>query len=286
MGKKIAIITGASSGMGRECAIQLADRFAGLQEIWLIARRKERLEELSCELPHPVRIFPFDLSLDGDYASLKEALEIEKPEVKWLVNAAGFGQIGMVDELSLEQSAKMVTVNCRSLVEMTQLVLPYLSNNSRILQFASAAAFLPQPRFAVYAATKSFVLSYTRALTMELAHRKISVTAVCPGPVKTEFFDLAEQTGKIALYKRLVMADPRKVVSLAIRDCMMGKSVSVYGITMKAFQVLTKLVPHSLLLQVFRYFMQSPAGSVKDDHIKTRKRARKTKRERQLNIQK
>lgn len=88
----------------------------------------------------------------------------------------------------MEEETGMVDVNCRALTAVTRLVLPYMSENSRILQFASAAAFLPQPRFAVYAATKSFVLSYSRALAMELKSRQIYVTAVCPGPVKTEFF--------------------------------------------------------------------------------------------------
>lgn len=250
---KIAVVTGASSGMGKECVIQLADRFAGLAEIWVVARRKERLLELSDQVPVPVRIFAADLTKPDALYSIKEALEQEKPDVKWLVNAAGFGYIGNVETLSMAQSLDMVTVNCRALVEMTQTVLAYMSDNSRILQFASSAAFMPQPRFAVYAATKSFVLSYSRALQAELSGRNIVVTSVCPGPVKTEFFDLAEQTGKIALYKRLVMANPRKVVSLAIRDCMMGKSVSVYGIVMKGFRVLAKVAPHSMLLKAMTY---------------------------------
>ena len=115
-------------------------------------------------------------------------------------------------DLALDEETGMIDVNCRALTAVTRLVLPYMSENSRILQFASAAAFLPQPRFAVYAATKAFVLSYSRALAMELKPRQICVTAVCPGPVKTEFFDIAETTGEIPLYKRLVMADPKKVV--------------------------------------------------------------------------
>ena len=126
-----------------------------------------------------------------------------------------------------------------------------MTKNSRILQFASAAAFLPQPGFAIYAATKAFVLSYSRALSMELKRRQIYVTAVCPGPVKTEFFAIAETTGKIPLYKRLAMADPKRVVKKALRDSMMGKPVSVYGPLMKAFWLLSKLCPHELILSLF-----------------------------------
>jgi len=143
-----------------------------------------------------------------------------------------------------------VQVNCTALTAVTTMVLPFMPQNSRILQFASAAAFLPQPRFAVYAATKAFVLSYSRALAMELKLRQICVTAVCPGPVKTEFFDIAETTGEIPLYKRLVMADPKKVVKKALRDSMMGKTVSVYGFFMKAFFVLAKILPHDVILSL------------------------------------
>ena len=147
----------------------------------------------------------------------------------------------------------MVALNCQALCAVTRLVLPYMAKNGRIIQFASAAAFLPQPGFAVYAATKSFVLSYSRALNSELKPRGICVTAVCPGPVKTEFFDIAETTGTIPLYKRLVMARPEKVAALALRESMMGKTVSVYGPLMKAFFLLSKILPHSLLLSIMEH---------------------------------
>ena len=167
-----------------------------------------------------------------------------------LVNASGYGKIGPVERLSLEEETGMVALNCQALCAVTRLVLPYMARKGRIIQFASAAAFLPQPDFAVYAATKSFVLSYSRALNSELKPREICVTAVCPGPVKTEFFDIAETTGSIPLYKRLVMAKPEKVAALALRDSMMGKTVSVYGPLMKAFWLISKILPHGLLLTV------------------------------------
>lgn len=245
---KIAIVTGASSGMGKEMVIQLADRFAGLDEIWVIARRKDRLTELEQEVPCPLRKFTMDLSVPKEWDLLKDALERKQPNVKILVNSAGFGKIGTVGSVSLEEETGMVALNCQALCAVTHMVLPYMSPNSRIIQLASSAAFLPQPKFAIYAATKSFVLSYSRALNEELKNRKISVTAVCPGPVKTEFFDIAETTGKVSLYKLLVMADPRKVVAKAIQDSVMGKSISVYGIWMKAFFLLSKVLPHKILL--------------------------------------
>lgn len=246
---KIAIVTGASSGMGRETAIQLADRFGGMSEIWLVARRMDRLKDLADVLPVPSRCFSLDLTKQEDLKELQEALAACKPEVKILVNASGYGKIGRVGTVPLEEETGMPRLNCEALCAVTHLALPYMAKNGRIIQFASSAAFLPQPGFAIYAATKAFVLSYSRALNEELKDRGIRVTAVCPGPVKTEFFSIAETTGKIPLYKRLTMADPIKVVRLAIRDSIIGKSVSVYGLTMKAFFLLSKIVPHSLILK-------------------------------------
>lgn len=247
---KIAIVTGASSGMGQEAVIQIADRFSGIDEIWMIARRTNRMEAMEGRAPSQLRSFGLDLTKQEDLKKLEHLLREEKPDVKFLINSAGFGKIGYVGELDLESETGMVRLNCEALCAVTHIVLPFMSKNSRIIQFASSAAFLPQPKFAIYAATKSFVLSYSRALGAELKRKGIYVTAVCPGPVKTEFFDIAESTGVVPLYKKLVMADPKKVVRLALRDSMMGKSVSIYGFLMKAFSLLCKVIPHEALLAV------------------------------------
>ena len=247
---KIVIVTGASSGMGREAAIQLADRFSGIGEIWAVARRAKRLEELKEQVPVPVRVFPLDLSLEADRNVLAQALKEEQPEVRMLVNAAGYGKIGAAGDIPLEEETGMVRLNCEALCAVTHMVLPYMPKNSRVIQLASSAAFMPQPGFADYAATKAFVLSYSRALNAELKKRDILVTAVCPGPVKTEFFDVAETTGKMPFYKELTMARAENVVRKALRDSMMGKEVSIYGLPMNAFFVLTKILPHRLLIQI------------------------------------
>lgn len=252
--KPIAIVTGASSGMGREAVIQLADRFGEkFSEIWVIARRRERLEQLQSQVPVPLHILPLDLQNTDDRTLFERELEAHRPQVRMLINSAGFGKIGKIGGLDLESETGMIQLNVEALCAVTHMVLPYMPFNSRIIQFASSASFLPQPGFAIYSATKSFVLSYSRALREELRERGISVTAVCPGPVKTEFFDIAETTGKIPLYKRLTMADPRKVVRLALRDSMMGKAISIYGPWMKAFFVLCKVLPHSWILALMRH---------------------------------
>lgn len=247
---KIALVTGASSGLGKETIIQIADRFSGIDEIWAIARRRDRLVELRRQLPVPLRIFALDLTEKAAMAELERSLAKENPDVKIMVNAAGYGKIGAVGDVGLTDEMGTVQLNCTALCGVTHLVLPYMSRNSRIIQYASSAAFLPQPGFAIYAATKAFVLSYSRALNRELGKRDISVTAVCPGPVRTEFFDVAETTGKMALYKKMAMTDPKKVVRLALRDSMMGKEISVYGLLMKGFFLLSKIVPHEILLNI------------------------------------
>ena len=248
---KIAVITGASSGMGRAMVREAADRFGGLSEIWVIARRRELLESLRGQVPVPLKILPLDLQRKEDLETLRAALKEHQPEVKLLVNGAGFGRTGPVESLSTEESTGMVRLNCEALVSVTELVLPYMSANSRILQFASAAAFLPQPGFAVYAASKAFVLSYSRALAAELREKGIYVTAVCPGPVDTEFFTRSLEPGqKLPLYKRLAMAKPENVVRTALSDSMKGKELSVPGILMKGFFLLCRLVPQGILIRL------------------------------------
>lgn len=246
---KIAIVTGASSGMGREMVFRLADRYGGFQEIWVIGRRKERLDALDGKVPVKLRKFPLDLTKKEDLEILAAALAEKKPEVKFRVNAAGFGITGPVGSFPEEEAASMVRLNCEGLTAVTELVLPYIPDNSRILQFASAAAFMPQPGFAVYAATKAYVLSYSRALGEELRRRRIFVTAVCPGPVDTEFFGKALNGKPMDPFKRLFMARTKYVVDRAFSDCLKGKPVSVPGLSMKAFYVLCRICPHSLLMK-------------------------------------
>ncbi len=259
--KNIAVVTGASSGMGREMAIQIGDRFSGIDQIWVVARRGERLAELVGQTPAKIRIFAEDITAPEGRRAVRDALEAEnggdvsaagkeKTAVRILVNAAGFGVMGDSMETDEEVQCRMIRLNCEALFAFTRMLLPYMGKNSRIIQFASAAAFAPQPHFAVYAATKAFVLSYSRALGAELRHRGICVTAVCPGPVDTEFFDRAGGIGRIPAYKKLAMADPEKVVRKALADSMAQKEISVYGLPMKAFALLAKIAPHRIFLGI------------------------------------
>ena len=190
---KIAVITGASSGLGREFAKQINQHFVTLDEVWLIARREERLNELKESLHGVhVRTIPIDLCDRDAVGTYEEMLQKFHPQIRVLVNAAGYGKMGYVEQISEEDLAGEIRLNCESLTRMTKISLPYMAKRSNIINIASSAAFMPQPNFAVYAASKSYVLSFSRALHQELKKRGIVVTAVCPGPVNTEFFDIAE----------------------------------------------------------------------------------------------
>lgn len=248
---RVAIVTGASSGMGREFVLQIGALYKNLDEIWVIARRKENLERVAEQSRLPLRIFDGDLLKKPVYKNFCKALCEETPDIRMLVNAAGFGRSGSVEEISMQRKriqTDMVDLNCRALTRMTLLCLPYMHPGSRIINLASAAAFCPQPYFAVYAATKSYVLSFSRSLGEELKTRGITVTAVCPGPVDTPFFAVSGKPQNFL--KELTMAQPGPVVHQALKDSRKRKELSIYGLPMKLTYAGTKLLPHKLLLRI------------------------------------
>lgn len=250
--KRIAVVTGASSGMGREFVMRLNAFCPDLNEIWVLARRRKRLEQLAVQCPVPIRIFAGDLTKKKFRRALENALRDEQPIVRILINAAGFGKTGPVAEITAADrkvQTDMIELNCRALTDITESCLPFLKRGSRIINLASAAAFCPQPSFAVYAATKAYVLSFSRALNMELKKEGISVTAVCPGPVKTEFF---RNSGSLSIpLKKHFGAEAPAVVRKALRDSLKKKELSVYGTAMKSARLGAKLLPHRLIMRLF-----------------------------------
>lgn len=249
----IAIVTGASSGLGKEFALQIADRYKKLDELWVLARRKELLEALSNEVSMKLRIFDMDLTNGDDFVLFEKQLAEVKPNVRMLVNSAGFGLLSDFADGERTIWEDMIDLNCKSLTSMTHAVLPYMKPGARILNVASSAAFVPQPGFNVYAATKAYVLSFSRALHSELKKRQITVTAVCPGPVRTAFFKVADPNRQTAFFKKLMMAEPRNVVFKALDDARLGKELSVFGNTMKVFRLISKLFPHKIFIDGMRY---------------------------------
>ena len=259
---QIAIVTGASSGMGREFVLQLG-AYVNVEEIWVIARRAEALEALESQVKTPLRVICLDLCLSESFETLRLLLEQEKPDVKLLVNAAGFGKFGSHHRIPLDQELKMIDLNSRALVAVTRLVLPYMNPGSHILQLDSLSAFQPVPYLATYAATKSFVLSYSRAMSRELKPRGIRMMAMNPGWVKTEFFDYATQTNEeneIQYFNYLYEADA--VVATGLRDLYQSrKDYSVHGLPIKAQVKLVKCLPHSLVMTIWQRQQKHPKNN-------------------------
>ncbi len=247
---KIAIITGASSGMGREFVKRLA-AIHNYDEIWVIARRRERLEELSGQVDAKIRAIPLDLTKSESFEELKNLLEAEKPEVKTLVNASGFGVFEKFENIPLEKQLGMVDLNSKALVAVTYLVLPYLKSGSEVYQIGSLSSFQPVPYIATYGASKAFVLSFTRAVNAEYKKSGIKMMAVCPGWVKTEFFDTAVVDDSVITYYNQFFTS-EQVVTRAIKDMRKGKDVSVVGPMIRLQVFATKLLPHRLVMWIWK----------------------------------
>ena len=246
---KIAVITGASSGMGREFVYALDKQFA-YDEIWVLARRKQRLEELSEGSSAKIRPIPCDLTLPESIAQLTRLLDEVKPEVKTLVNAGGYGKFEAFDKLPVEEYYNMIDLNCKAYVGVTYACLPYMKEGGEIYQLDSLSAFQPVPYINIYAATKAFVLSFSRALNVELKKRKIKVMAVCPGWVKTEFFDRAITENTVVTYYNKYFT-PKQVIDRALKDMKRGKDVSVAGASIRFQVFLTKILPHKLVMKIW-----------------------------------
>ena len=248
----IVVITGASSGMGREFAMQLDRGLHSVDEFWLIARRGSRLKEIASSMQHTVKILPLDLTNEADMTVLTESLAEEKPVVRMLINCAGYGMMGDFTAVPIKEQTGEVDLNCRALLEVTYGCLPYMRAKSRIIQLASSAAFLPQPGFSVYAATKSFVLSFSKALRAELKERQIYVTAVCPGPVKTNF----EEVANVKFQIKSLSAE--KVVKYTIKKQKKNKTVIVPGAMIKCGHFLSKFANEKFACKVLDKVAKNP----------------------------
>lgn len=247
----IAIVTGASSGMGREFVRQLSG-YVSVDEIWAVARRASALETLKAEASVPVRPIVLDLLEESSFTELEALLESEKPNVRLLVNAAGFGKFGAYRKIPVEDDCRMIDLNCKALLLMTRLCVPYMQPGSHILELDSLSAFQPVPYITTYAATKAFVLSYSRALNQELKSRGIRVMAVSPGWVKTEFFDHATKTSNTAVTYYNIMYEAKDVVATAIHDLYRTrKDLSVHGAPVRWQVRGVKLLPHSLVMKIW-----------------------------------
>lgn len=245
---KIAVVAGASSGMGRDFA-KAVDKAFDLDELWVIARRTERLESLKSECRTPVRALSWDLSAPENQHAYKTLLEEEKPEIKVLVNAAGYGLFGAAEDLDVENQLGIVALNDTALSAICLYSLPYMQSGDAIVNLGSNSSWQPVPYMTVYAASKAYVLSFSRALGRELKTRGIHVMCVCPGWIQTEFFDRAKHDDTIRYFDRWYTAE--QVVDRAMKDLKKNKTVSIMGFPVRMQVRLVKLLPVKLVMNTW-----------------------------------
>lgn len=244
--KRVALITGASSGMGREFARRLV-ALGECDEVWLVARRREPMEQLGRELGVPARILCADLSTDEGLSVLRSALAEASPSLSWVISAAGFGVFGRFDEVSDEDVFKMIDLNVKGAVAVTRMAVPYIPRGGHIVELGSGSVFCPLPNFNIYASSKAFILHFGRAMREELKHLGISCTVFCPGWVDTAFFSTADKEGddvhKPPMEKRKPLLKVDRCVRGAVRAAKRGRALYVTNWYTKLEHLLSKLLP-------------------------------------------
>ncbi len=248
--KGIAIVTGASSGIGREF-VKLLLKAKEVDEIWAVARDKEKLNRLKNRFGVRVKIYSVDLSNLDQIKKFGAVVKQKKPDIKYLINSAGYAKFCSYENLSVRQTVNMIDVNCSAVVAMTLLAIPYMKRDSHILNLSSQASFQPLPYQNVYSATKTFVRHYSRALNVELREKGISVTAVCPGWMRTALYQRAMIGADKTVNNFLGMTAPDKVAAKALRDARRNKDMSVYGIYVRASHVAAKLLPQKVMMKLW-----------------------------------
>ena len=248
----IAVVTGASSGIGEQFA-RLIQHEPEIDEIWLVARRGDRLEQLAGELDG-ARGVPIvaDLANGDEVAALAERFAEAGPDLRVLINNAGFSVSGPIAERPLDALLGMVDLNVRALLHLTRVALDHMTSGARIIQVSSSTAFYPIPGFAVYAATKAFVLNFTVSLASEIKSRGIHAMVVCPGPVVTEFWDVATQ-GKHEAPPVLSMSAER-LARIALRHSRGWRWISVPGVVWWLTAAFARLAPWRISATVVRWF--------------------------------
>ena len=247
---KTAIITGASAGMGQEFARHALRIFPEIECFWLIARRAERLEALAAELTgRQVVCLPLDLCDEGSFDVLAEKLRDEKPEVALLVNNAGCGYLGNVGETPLDWQTRMTKLNVTALTAVTSLCVPYMSRGAHIVNVSSIASFCPNPRMTVYSSTKAYVSSFSRGLREELREKGVTATAVCPGPMDTEFITRGGIKGYSKTFDVLPYCDPSSVAEGTLLSAKAGRAFYTPKAFYKFYKFVAKITPQALMVK-------------------------------------
>lgn len=259
MYQKIAIITGSSSGIGKAFLELLANDKGEFyktpfDEIWAVARRADALNELARSITN-VKVVPVvaDLASDSGIKTIEDKLKAEEPSVGLLINSAGMGIKGKVMDKSPDALIDTIAINCSALSRLIRITVPYMKNEGvrpAIINIASSAGFLPQPNFAAYAASKSYVISFSRAMSYELKPLGISVTAICPGPVRTDFQRRATEGKETDFtdWRKNFVADPVKLARASLKASLKGKRMVSYPFSQKFLHLASKIIPISWIL--------------------------------------
>lgn len=252
-----ALITGASAGIGREFARQLAGRARSLV---LVARRRDRLEELRAELGDPnlsIHIRVVDLADQIQIQELVDSLERDKIDIDLLINNAGLGDMGAFATSDPARVDQILQVNVTALTLLTRRFLPPMIARKRgaVLNVSSSAGFLPIAEFSVYAATKAYVNSFSEGLRAELRGSGVSVTALCPGPVHTEFTEVAQRPGSAPLKSgpEIVYVSAAEVAHAGLVAVACDRPLVIPGFVMKLGMFLVRLTPMSILRLASRF---------------------------------
>lgn len=254
--RRLAIITGASSGLGMAYAkaIDQAPEKFEVDEIWLVARRKDRLEDLASLLHLPVQIIPLDLTRSESIEVLKnKLLKGEVDSVSLLLNCAGFGAFGSSEKVGYQKEGRMIDLNDRAAAQLTNIVIPYLHPGARIGEVCSVAGLQPIPFFNAYAASKAFLYSYSRALRVELLRKKVSVTAICPYWVRDTGFIGTAMDEKA--HHLLFTSTTKQVVSRSLSSVYRRHAMSTPGFIPTLDRIFCGLIPDNLLSYIMTRFL-------------------------------
>ena len=260
--KRVALITGATSGLGKEYALRIDKKCRDLDEIWLVGRRENLLKEAAGELEHPARCLVMDLTDPEKITEISDMLAAEDVNVRWLINCAGAGRIGEGWRIGAAAEKRMIDLNCTAAVSMADVCIPHMGSGSILANVCSTAAFQPLQYLNAYASTKAFLLRYTRALRRELLPRKIRVSAVCPYWIRdTEFIAgarglaengkaVSDKTGRNAGagIKGFPFAQKvRSVAAVSLAGIRLGLPVVTPGIVCTMHRVFAKVVPEAVM---------------------------------------
>ena len=242
----IAVITGASSGLGTCYVDAVTKLFPEIDELWLIARREERLKEVAGKYPNKYCIIiPMDMADMSSFKMLEEKLKIEKPHIKVLINDAGMSSGSPFEDMELECILKIIDLNCKGATAITKVCLPYIIDGGTILEVSSTSAFVPNTNLIVYCASKSYVSAFSLGLREELKDRHINVCAMCPGFMLTEMTKPELTKGQ----SRLPVIPPKTAALKSLKAAKKGRAVYTTGIFYKCYRLLAKIIPHTILVK-------------------------------------